>query len=179
MKFVFYILNAGFLLAIVACAPISEEGCKSGNWARIGYSDGLKGAYPSRFSEYQEACAEYGVAPVEAHWRQGRDEGLKSYCTKENAYILGRRGREIHNVCSNMGELQKPNRLGLRAYDLEERIDDLKDERRELIWRVRREFSGDLTREEYLLRRKYIRLIDDIEDQIKRLEYELDDYPRI
>lgn len=113
-------------LGVASCATLSEEQCLDANWYEIGQRDGSLGR-PSDFVEqHREACADVGVVPDVARWTQGRAVGLRSYCTPENAYWLGRQGRLVAPVCStNLDELDAANRQGRRFFEIRLDINEL------------------------------------------------------
>lgn len=86
-------------LLVTGCASMDEDECRVADWRAIGYEDGVSGKSPSHIGERREACAEYGVAPDFVAYRQGRDEGLREYCTPASGYRLGRNGRPFTSVC--------------------------------------------------------------------------------
>ncbi|GAF57892.1 hypothetical protein JCM18902_640 [Psychrobacter sp. JCM 18902] len=65
--------------------------------------------------------------------------GLKQYCTTSNAYNVGRRGRQLNNVCplTLVNTLQTANQKGLDYYALDSQLD--KDKR--LIEAYQEEFD--------------------------------------
>lgn len=87
------------LLALGSCAPVTEEECRGGDWNKIGFEDGRNGHYTTRFDDIAETCGDFGVAAQKAPYLAGREAGLKLYCTPENLYQEGRRGREFRGVC--------------------------------------------------------------------------------
>ena len=78
---------------------MDEDECRVADWRAIGYEDGVSGKSASHIGERREACAEYGVSPDFVAYRQGRDEGLREYCTPASGYRLGRNGRPFPSVC--------------------------------------------------------------------------------
>lgn len=89
------------LLGLLAsgCASMDEDECRVADWRAIGYEDGASGKSASHIGERREACAEYGLAPNFAVYQQGRDEGLREYCTPASGYRVGRKGRPLPAVC--------------------------------------------------------------------------------
>ena len=108
---------SGFLL-LSGCATLTKEQCIVGNWQTIGYNDGVAGHYAERLAEHTKACAKVGVTPDYQAWERGRQQGLPQYCTVNNAYSIGQRGRQINNVCPTMmmSKLQQVNNEGLEHY---------------------------------------------------------------
>lgn len=87
-------------LAILSgCATLDEGECRTADWYELGSRDGLAGQPLSRLHEHRKACAEYGVAPVEQRYRDGRDAGLREYCRLDNAVRLGLKGERYEGVC--------------------------------------------------------------------------------
>lgn len=110
MKTVFQSL--GLLSAIslpcvlAACATtggIEPEQCASVDWQGVGYQDGLLGRDANYVQKHGERCGKAGVTPSQSNWQslweQGRQNGLKRYCTPLRAYQLGREGINFNNVC--------------------------------------------------------------------------------
>ncbi len=97
------------LLGLLAsgCAStnsMDKDECRVADWRAIGYEDGASGKAASHIGERREACAKHGVTPNFAAYQQGRDEGLREYCTPDSGYRLGRKGRQLAAVCPS--ELQ-------------------------------------------------------------------------
>lgn len=89
------------LLSGCATTPsLSPEQCQAGNWQQIGYADGMVGRSGAYFAKHLENCTSIpGSAPNRMLWEQGRQEGLKEFCTELNAYKLGREGYGWQPVC--------------------------------------------------------------------------------
>ena len=89
------------LLSGCATTPsLSPEQCQAGNWQQIGYADGMVGRSGAYFAKHLENCTPIpGSAPNRMLWEQGRQEGLKQFCTELNAYKLGREGYGWQPVC--------------------------------------------------------------------------------
>lgn len=121
------------LVFLSACASLSEDECRGGDWRAIGYQDGKIGRYPTYLSEHAEACSEYGIAPNQSLWMQGRAEGLKHYCTVENAYRKGRNGTALNGVCSrNLSALEAANDHGFEYYKIGRKIARIESEIEEI-----------------------------------------------
>lgn len=90
-------------LVLSGCATtqaLTPEQCQSSNWQDVGYADGLQGRSGAYFGQYANQCASVvGATPNRVLWEQGRQQGLKSYCTELNAYKLGREGYDWQPVC--------------------------------------------------------------------------------
>ena len=91
------LLAAGAVLN--GCATLSEEQCLVGDWYGIGVADGQSGYSFQRLGEHNEACASHGVIPDAALYEQGRQQGLRSYCTPQIGFREGRQGDSYAGVC--------------------------------------------------------------------------------
>src|SRR5262245_62574282 len=79
------------LLALLAgCATLDKNECLRADWYAIGLEDGARGQPIERLGEHRRACAEHGVTPQTERYLTGRGEGLKSYCTYEKGFSVGR-----------------------------------------------------------------------------------------
>lgn len=91
------------ILTLAGCATtqkLSTQQCQSGNWQEIGQADGEAGRSGAYFGKHVSDCAGVsGSTPNRILWEEGRQQGLKSYCTELNAYKLGREGFAWQPVC--------------------------------------------------------------------------------
>ena len=119
----------GSIYLLSACATLSKQECRVGDWQVIGYNDGIAGYAADRLASHTKACAKVNITPNYQLWERGRELGLKQYCTVTNAYNVGRRGRELNNVCpiTIVNTLQSANKKGLDYYALDSQLD--KDKR--------------------------------------------------
>jgi hypothetical protein len=85
--------------ALNGCATLSEEQCLAGDWYGIGVADGQNGYTFNRLSDHNEACASHGVIPDAAVYEQGRQQGLRAYCTPQVGFREGRQGDSYAGVC--------------------------------------------------------------------------------
>ena len=96
------LMSAAFM-TLSGCATtqsLTPQQCQASNWQEIGYADGIKGRSGAYFGHYANSCASVGGAtPNRIQWEQGRQQGLKNYCTELNAYKLGREGYDWQPVC--------------------------------------------------------------------------------
>lgn len=100
-------------LLVSGCASMDEDECRVADWRAIGYEDGVRGVAASQIGERREACAEHGITPDFAAYKQGRGEGLREYCTPASGYRLGRKGQSVNAVCPS--ELQADFRDAFRS----------------------------------------------------------------
>lgn len=120
-------LGAGTLMAgllATGCATLNESECRNADWRTIGFEDGARGASASRIGEHREACADHGIAPDLAAYRQGRNEGLRQYCRAQNGFRLGERGAAYNGVCPAdvEAEFQAAYEAGKRLHDASSRV---------------------------------------------------------
>lgn len=91
------------VLLLSGCATtqsLTPQQCQASNWQEVGYADGIRGRSGAYFGHYTNQCASIGGAmPNRIQWEQGRQQGLKTYCTELNAYKLGREGYDWQPVC--------------------------------------------------------------------------------
>ncbi|WP_019672574.1 DUF2799 domain-containing protein [Psychrobacter lutiphocae] len=119
----------GAIILLSGCATtqaLSPEQCQAGNWKEIGYADGTVGRSGDFFGKHLQSCSQIsGSTPNRMLWEEGRQEGLKEYCTELNAYKLGREGYAWQPVCpmENIEKLEEAYDQGryyyLRQRDLE------------------------------------------------------------
>lgn len=101
--------------------------CQQSNWQTIGYQDGLLGRSQDYIQKHIKQCAKANTTPNQQQWRQGREEGLKRYCTPLRAYQLGREGYDYNDVCpqSMTLDLLKAHDEGYLNYQREQRLNQL------------------------------------------------------
>lgn len=164
-----------FAVLLGACATLSEDACRSGDWFSIGARDGAAGRLPGFLSNHAEACADYGITPDRAEWEAGRQQGLRTYCTPQTAYSEGRRGRALSPVCpaADAEVLARAHATGREYWRLEQRIDRLERDIREI-----NDTLADLDEEDAGLRGSLFleRLM--IRNRISRLRFEQRRYDR-
>ena len=119
-----YLVLLPALALLAACATLNEDQCRAGNWYEIGINDGAKGRSSDFIFQHAKACNEFGIAPKAAPWREGRNEGLKQYCTPTNAYRIGQRGQHLNPVCTGdkLSRLLRANDRGLQWFHIESEI---------------------------------------------------------
>ena len=96
-------LMSAALITLSGCATtqsLTPQQCQASNWQEVGYADGIRGRSGAYFGQYTNQCASViGASPNRIQWEQGRQQGLKNYCTELNAYKLGREGYDWQPVC--------------------------------------------------------------------------------
>lgn len=159
------VIAALSLLTLAACASLSEDTCRAGDWEQIGFEDGTRGAGPDEILRHARACNDYSIAPNKTLWDKGRTQGLKLYCTPRVAYEEGADGDRLRPVCplEDRPPLLHQNERGLAWYRLgrdidqaENRISRINAHMRELA--VDDPTRATLTAERLLLRLEISRL---------------------
>ncbi|MDJ1007913.1 MAG: DUF2799 domain-containing protein [Paracoccaceae bacterium] len=164
-----------FAVFLGACATLSEDACRSGDWFSIGAADGAKGRLPGFLSNHAEACAEYGITPDRAEWEAGRQQGLRTYCTPATVYAEATRGRQLSPVCpaEDLDLLTRAHETGRQYWRIEQRIDRLKGDLRDI-----RRAVHDLDAEDASLRGRLFLEELRIKNRIRMLEAEQRRYDR-
>ena len=169
------LLGLAVVLGLQGCASISEEECRLGDWYQHGLKDGQNGN-TNRAASYADDCKEYNVSVDTKLYNEGRNEGLKSYCTYENGSYIGESGGSYNNVCpaglsreflsgykpykalsTAQSELSGAER---RVYDLKTRLED-----KELTEKDRKAYKSDLRGAKKTLER--------LQGEVNKYEYEL------
>lgn len=111
-------------LTVQGCATMSEQECLVSDWHAVGYEDGVRGQSADRIGKYRKACAEHGVAPDLAAYRQGREAGLREFCQPENGFDFGSRGGTYRGGCPAdlADDFEVSYWSGRKLYDLESSI---------------------------------------------------------
>jgi hypothetical protein len=121
------ILSLLLVMGLSGCASMSRDECLAANWYEIGKKDASRGFRLARLSEHRESCAEHGIAPSVAEYRDGYSRGLPFYCNREKGWSVGLNGQSYHNICPP--ELEREFQTGYRAgreiHDLEQELDEI------------------------------------------------------
>lgn len=121
------------LFTLSGCATtqknLTPQQCQSSNWQEVGYADGINGRSGDYFGHYANSCAKAGAPmPNRIQWEQGRQLGLKNYCTELNAYKRGREGYDWQPVCPIEGieKLEEAYSQGRYYYTRQRDLDYLR-----------------------------------------------------
>ncbi len=99
MKYTTLTLCTAFVLVMTGCTAMNKEECSMANWHAIGQKDGEEGKSTSNLATYNKQCAEFGVAPDKDKYSAGHQVGLVSFCTKENGFSQGKKGKKHQGIC--------------------------------------------------------------------------------
>ena len=164
-------LSLILVMGLSGCATMSRDECLVANLYEIGKKDASQGFRLARLGEHRESCAEHGIAPSAADYRDGYSRGLPFYCNREKGWSVGLNGQSYHDICPP--ELEREFQTGYRAgreiHDLEQQLDEV-DRRMD---RVEHKLDkSDLSEEQsQSLRRE----LSDLMRDARRLERELAD----
>jgi len=87
------------MLLLAGCAGMDKSECVNADWYAVGLEDGAQGRGVERLGAHRRACAEHNVSPDGERYAAGHREGLKSFCTYERGYALGRAGNTTTATC--------------------------------------------------------------------------------
>ncbi|NJN51287.1 MAG: DUF2799 domain-containing protein [Gammaproteobacteria bacterium] len=87
------------LIAHPAVAELSKAECRTGDWQKIGVSDGRAGVEPHAITLHTTRCEGFGFAADASAYLAGWNEGIAQHCTQENGYELGAQGQRYRNPC--------------------------------------------------------------------------------
>jgi hypothetical protein len=135
--------------------------CVTADWQAVGYEDGSRGYNSSRFSSHRKACAKHGVTADFPTYKKGYDQGVRSYCTPERGYSLGKKNKALPNICPS--DLIASVR---RGYDLGHDLYLEKKERQDEITELNKAIAGiddeiEVLREELDEHKEYLKLAED------------------
>lgn len=104
------VLVVGVAVLLPACASISESECQAGNWADLGYRDGVNGTARDRIADYVQKCGEYNAPVDRQSYLESYETGLTHYCTYDKGFERGRNGSGYNTVCQ--GQMATEFRAG-------------------------------------------------------------------
>ena len=120
------------LVSLSGCATtqsLTPQQCQASNWQDVGYMDGRNGRSGAYFGYYTNSCASVvGATPNRVLWEQGRQQGLKKYCTELSAYQIGREGYDWQPICPLEGieKLEEAYSQGRYYYIRQRDLDSLR-----------------------------------------------------
>ena len=93
------IIAAAVALTLSGCAGMDQAEWSAADWRMIGFEDGTAGRTQASIGEYRRECAEHGITPDLALYRQGYSEGVQNFCSESRGFDYGRRGGSYQGVC--------------------------------------------------------------------------------
>ena len=94
-----HILCVAMIASFLGCATLSKNECLEADWFEIGRKDGMIGKPRALFQKHVDACKKHDISPNRNDYYAGRDAGLSIYCTENNGFEQGRRGKRYQYVC--------------------------------------------------------------------------------
>lgn len=159
----------GLLLAalLAGCASMSPEQCLQADWYERGRLDGTFGEPETRLDAHRKACAEVGVVPDAALWRQGWLETVRRYCTPGHAWTIGTEGRSYQGACRDFDEPEflRWYRAGKDVYKTRSE----RDARQREIEQAEKDLQKAKSPEERKQLRERIRRLDEEQARLRRL----------
>lgn len=97
---------------------MNKNECLVADWQAIGHLQGANGGGVSKFDAYQKACAKHNIRADFNAFKQGHNQGVKSYCTFEQGLISGKNGEPTTRLCSykKFPEFTEGYASGIRQY---------------------------------------------------------------
>ena len=148
------------VLALAACAQLSRSDCEAGDWLGIGQRDGAQGRGATYVARHVESCGRFDVAVDTSLWEQGRQQGLRAFCTPQTQYEAGRSGRKFNEICAveNLPVHHAAYEKGRKYYELTRRIEHLRAEIRDLRQQAAEDRGPDAPRLDLALESFMIRM---------------------
>ena len=115
------------IFSVSACAELDKEACEQGDWLSIGQRDGSRGRDAAFLERHVQSCAKHGIAVDAVVWEQGRQQGLRVFCTPESQYQAGRDGKPFNQICAeeNLPIHREAYEKGEKYFILTQRIERL------------------------------------------------------
>lgn len=131
------LMMVGIGLSQISCATLEKDECAVANWFELGRADGERGRSVKRTARYREDCAKFGIPIDGESYRSGWGLGIRRFCTPENGFERGIKGRFYSNSCPAEIEAQfeQPYELGRLINELDKdlektqiKIDEINDQ---------------------------------------------------
>ena len=119
------LMMAGIGLSQISCATLEKDECAVANWFELGRADGERGRGVKREARYREDCAKFGLPIDGDSYRSGWTLGIRRFCTPENGFELGLKGRFYSDSCpANLeAQFEGPYDLGRSINNLDEKLE--------------------------------------------------------
>jgi Protein of unknown function (DUF2799) len=167
-------ISLASMLLTAGCASMSETECNNADWYQQGMREALQGYPKSRLQDHREACAKAGIVPNDTQYMAGYDNGIRQFCTPENAVRWGRAGKSYQNSCpADMDAAFRDRYQAAKAvYDAETRVNNLRNQQSD------KQRKLDQTTDENT--RKQLRQdLESLDRQLRDARYDLDRADRV
>jgi hypothetical protein len=113
-------------IVFYGCATMDASECMTADWQAIGYEDGSRGSTASRFGQHRKACSKHGMRANFPNYKKGYDIGVRSYCTPERGYSLGKKNKAPPQICPNdlIASVRHGYDLGYDLYQEKKKLND-------------------------------------------------------
>jgi hypothetical protein len=196
------IVLAAAALALSGCAtgPIMDVAqCQVADWRQLGYQDAAGGVDASRFAARDQACMTAGYPGKSELYMAGHAEGLRVFCTPQNAFRTGLDGRSYGGQCPPDldPQFRTAYRDGREIYDatsalraVESALNSLRSDRENIERKIAMNEQGlyasqsDAERERhrnelFRLRSERNRVENDMRDRERELRWRAQDVSRL
>ena len=168
--------------ALSGCATMSEAECQAADWEIRGEDDGRAGRPSTTVDDHANACAEYGIVPKVAQYREGWKRGIAVYCTSDNGFRRGVEGDTYQHSCpiETEADFLPAYQAGKRIHDQQVVLANLESE----LYEVNRDLNDlddDESEKRSELKKKRKRIKNDVSSAeaqliIRRLEAQVQGY---
>jgi hypothetical protein len=150
------------LLPIIfyGCATMDANECMTADWQAIGYEDGSQGSTASRFGQHRKACSKHGIRADFPNYKKGYDLGVRSYCTPERGYSLGKNNKALPQICPSdlIVSVRYGYDLGYGLYQEKKKLNDQITELNKAIAEI--DSGSETLRGELREHKKYLELAE-------------------
>ncbi len=118
------------IIIFSGCATMNRSECQVANWEIIGLEDASSGKPSSYIGRHREACAEHGFSPNLNLYLKGYNRGLLEFCTQQNGYNWGFKGKSNPSICKGEQAIvfNSGYKNGFRLFKKQQSITQLKNE---------------------------------------------------
>lgn len=139
IQFPSVLLFLALSLLLSSCSSNPKQSCNTVDWFEIGRQDGVLGKQNSSYESSLKSCEGQLGGESLAQYKSGRNSGLVDYCSRSNAWELGRTGQGYSEVCPD--SLRKPflefYHRGRKLYEMERQNSQLSEEINDISFRLK------------------------------------------
>jgi hypothetical protein len=84
---------------LISCSQFDREECKTVDWVELGREQARLGRPYRTVENFKTICDKYDIKVNEIMFRDGYNQGVKTYCSYHNGYELGVTNKDYHNIC--------------------------------------------------------------------------------
>lgn len=157
-------------LVLTGCVSMNADDCKTADWAALGRDDALNGRSIDTAKLRADECRKFGYGINSTAYEEGRQSGLRDFCTPEGGAAFGSKGGDYTPGYCPAG--MEPRFLygytpAHNRYQLQRKVENLRSEidYREHEIRKIRSKGGDID----------VRRIEQLESEIRHRHREIED----